>query len=488
MTTVLFPATEKDKVFSIIGGGSTGPVILIELAKQIREQNIRLDGYKFNLIDPKGFCNGGIAYGQASDNHYLNSTRDEISPWNPLAFHRHAQENGLGSLIKTFDKRKGCVPFLKKEYTAALEFLKSRGVSFAEHVTSAEDIEINKDGSITILDAEKNPIGDTVNARNIIFSLGYSENNNFPALQNYKGEGYVHSLYPPQELNIALQKQPRRIAILGAGAALQDCANDIKAHGIEVAALYNFSNAGKPLGIRDTALEIDEQNYTPQYLGRLNGDTDLQTLKQTVKAEFAAANIQGFPLRRVSLDIMRALRPVMLRIDPTVAQAYTRAGELQQISHDATPVPLFSDQTLRAFNPAFFKQRLGERDIQKARDGTFTIQTEKGPVEVDLIINATGHGKYGHPILQKMLAKGQISINPNIDAVRTDETGYRLPGLGSVIIGPAMHFGVHGIESFYAYTQPMVQELIAEHLQNRSITAQAQQQAVNARALIPVSL
>ncbi len=80
---------------------------------------------------------------------------------------------------------------------------------------------------------------------------------------------------------------------------------------------------------------------------------------------------------------------------------------------------------------------------------------------VDMIINATGHGRHNSPILEGLKEQRLAQYNPITGALDTDKTSYKLNGSGLNVIGPATHIGTDGIESFYVYTKHFAENFVS---------------------------
>jgi uncharacterized NAD(P)/FAD-binding protein YdhS len=121
-----------DKEFAMIGGGSVGPIVLIYLAKMFSETGASLSGYTFHPIDPRGYGNGGIAYGQSAANHILNTLRNEMSPWDRDAFHNYLLSIGRDDDHLQFALRSDYKDFLTIEFAKARANLEVLGAQFLD--------------------------------------------------------------------------------------------------------------------------------------------------------------------------------------------------------------------------------------------------------------------------------------------------------------------------------------------------------------------
>ena len=148
--------TKKD--FAIIGGGSVGPLLLTSIALEAKQANLDLTGFTFHLIDPKGFGNGGIAYGQCHENHLLNSIANEMSPHQEGRFSEFLQNMGLDDDDHRFHTRSLFKKFIKEDLVdKSIRVLEAMGATIEEHNVRAQ-IHRNLDGSFGIFDSNEHVI------------------------------------------------------------------------------------------------------------------------------------------------------------------------------------------------------------------------------------------------------------------------------------------------------------------------------------------
>ncbi len=146
--------SNNDKIFAIVGGGSTGPLQLINIALEAQREGIDLHGYEFHLIDPNGFGNGGIAYGQSLRGQILNSVCNEMDPHNPGGFIRSLESRGISVHPALFNERSGFVPFIKEDMVdRAIAILEDLGATIIEHEKAAF-VRREHDGSFSLVDSD----------------------------------------------------------------------------------------------------------------------------------------------------------------------------------------------------------------------------------------------------------------------------------------------------------------------------------------------
>lgn len=446
------PVAAKNELV-LIGGASSASTILIRLAEEVRLRGLPQGGLAIRCFDRNGAGNGGIAYGGASEHHILNSVRTEMSPWRVDAFHDYCVERGLGSCRNDFNKRKDYAAFLKESVDEAVFFLRGAGVRFTH---SPHDVSIEQcaDGAFNLRDgADGRVLLSNVAARQIVLAVGYGPNNNFGHLRGE--QGYIHSLYDAGARQIAHIKDGADIVFVGRGPALYDFANDLKGAGITNVRLTVIARSGSgPLGVRDVSIEAGETSRVPDFI--TSGSCGcVSDLRQAITAEFAAASSP----RRAALDILRHVAPVLKTFDSAEVGEFQRSPTMDFLRHAATPVPLSSHVTLAAFNPVFVQAGIGGGDITVAQDG-FTVDLGRDHVlHADYVVNGTGHGRHNAPVLEQLKKDGLARVSSVLGVLETDQSGYRLAGSGIACIGPAIHAGCDGVESFDVYAKALVGDL-----------------------------
>ncbi len=450
---------------AFIGGGSTGPVTLIYLAKFAKEKGSNLHGYTFHLIDPKGFGHGGIAYGECHPKHILNTLRNEMSPWERGKFHQYLLSIGRDDNTLQFNLRSDYRNFLALELAEARKTLESLGAQCVEHQKEAR---IQKTGKnqFAILDQDSHLIDPNLEklpAENILLSVGYGPNTNFETLWQYKDDGYIHSLYPSAHLQKTLQskKKPVRIAVLGSAAALYDfviacpiAAADTK--------LYIFSStAVKGIQVRQVEKEHLLKDLPLETLRALGKQSSLEDIEKAIEKEFQyAKDIQAGPNTWAAFRMMMIISGVLANVETKVAQEFRRSEAFKNLKRLGSSTTQFSKEVLKTFHPECIAADIRPENIQHLPTGQFTITVGKKAYFVDCIVNATGHGRHNTPILEEMKKQGLAKINPKLDILATDETGYQLIGSGIACIGPATHFGTDGIETFAKPAEKFADALI----------------------------
>jgi len=445
---------------AIIGGGSTGPMLLIYMAYEAIKNRSDFSGTTFHLVDPNGFGNGGIAYGKCGDKHKLNSTRDEMSPWLLDEFDRWCCDKELGNKTLHFENRATYSDFITEKLQWAEDVLKVNGANFERHRVKAEQITPNGD-NFDVKDENGNIIVGDIAPGNINLTLGYGQNDNFENLWEYAGDGYIHSPYDHDNIaKISATKPNPRIAFIGTGPALYDFVNSYDGDP-KSTTLYAFSREGKFLNTRDVSVEENEQSITPDFITDKDFvPTDLDQLKQAILQDFdQATGIRSH--RRVALDIMKSIKPLLQRVSFDLAVEFRKSTLHSFLKGKATPIPLESQQRLESFNPTAVKGKLNG-NIERLDDGTFKISVGgQAPIIVDHIVNGSGHRRLNQPLVQNLVEQGFAEIDERFDTLKTsNEDGYKLSGSGINCFGPATHFGIDGIESFAGYIKPYIDNVI----------------------------
>jgi hypothetical protein len=424
------------------------------------------------LIDPKGFGNGGIAYGNCHGEHKLNSVRDEMSPWIKNQFHEWCKSKGLGDDVLCFENRAMYGEFITEQLQWAELVLEQRGAKFERHNTSISKLARNGK-NFDLVDEDGLIIVENVEAENINLTLGYGPNDNFQNLWQYDGAGYIHSPYHHDKIiKITESKPSPRIAFIGTGPALYDFVNQCDGNPADIT-LYAFSREGRFLDVRDTSIEADEVSIVPDYIADESFiPTSLAELKKVILADFkAAAEAGNRSPRRVALDIMKNIKPLLERVSYDLAVEFKKSAFLSYLKGRATPIPAESKKRLDSFDPIAVKGKLNG-NIERLDDGTFRITNDgQEPIIVDYIVNGTGHRRLNHPLIQNLISDGLAELDERFDTLKTDNTGsYKLSGSGINSFGPATHFGIDGMESFAQYVEPFIRETIERFIPQKHST------------------
>lgn len=452
-------STQKNIV--IIGGGAVGPLLLKYISQQAKEKAINLSGVTFHLIDPKGFGNGGIAYGECHTNHALNSVAEEMSPFDKTAFKNFSQRKSVSLEKNKFYNRHLYKDFIKAEMVdRPIEYLENCGAHFIEYKKAAT---IKQNGNkFDVLDINDNIISDDLlclEAHNIALTVGYGQNTKFQSLKGK--DGFLHNPYSYTETSLVdreplLNDPQKRIAVFGSGPGLYDIANELPQ---TYRSFYVFSGNGSGLAVRNLSLEVNEKSIPPQALLSLDTNNNCEDAIKALKYEFEGA-AQGRSKRRIALDIQKSLKEILLNMNKDVAKQFRQSTYLSPIRHMGTPIPQTSKARLESFDPVFVKAHLCEEDIEVHADGSFEIQVGAEKYSVDVIINATGHGRHNSPIIESLKKQGLAQVSDITNSLETDGSGYRVIPSGLSVIGPATHVGCDGIESFAVYAEKWAKGLI----------------------------
>ena len=455
--------------YAIIGGGSVGPIAVIYLAEEFKKRSLSVDegSVTIHAVDPAGFCNGGLAYKSQPEEHMLNSVYGEMSPWTPDAFFNHAKDKDADIHPLEFASRALYLDFLSASYEDAVETLSHAGVKVEEHHVSAIIKAGDHAGSIRLVDQNRHGDVVTLLSDQVLLSVGYGKNENFKEMQSYIGRGYVHDIYDVNQIEAepALHTENPRILFIGNGPALYDFTNAYTGDPSKTQ-LHVLAPGGEVLGVRDTSIEEGELPIRTDLIDALSDDTTLEVLNSTIAAQFEKAARGGATSRRSAFDIITAMKPVLTRIPQEVATEFTTSGEYRRLVHTATPIPEESHARLNAFNPHIIAGRFEQENVTRQEDGTFLVKTGGETVEVDAIINGTGHGRINHPVIRELLAEGGVQIDRRFGTLATHEDGYTLRGSGIACIGPATHWGIDGIESFARSIEPLAEKW-ADQIENQ---------------------
>lgn len=469
--------------YAFIGGGSMGPIQLIYLAQIAKQRGTRLDNTTFHCYDPEGFGNGGIAYGKSHEQDKLNSVRTEMSPWDVMAFHKFCEEHldETPSTTLTFNSRVQYREFLERQYEQAVKTIEELGGQVKEHkeyvaiTRSTDEWNDNKNHFVITKADTKHPLLD-ITSDNLTLTVGYGPNNNFTDLMKWNGNGYTHSLYEEEAKAIPTDIE-QTILVIGAGPALFDFANRFEEYA-DKTRLVIISREISDLDIRDVNAEVIDTNFLPsEMLDNAKNITTAAELKQAIQSEFNIAAEQGFTKRRAALDIIKTLPKIIPHLSEEERKQYVRSASYKALLHDATPVPQESHDTLSKYETYSITGRIQDNDIERTNNGKFKISISGQSIdkrikavhfEVDQIVNATGHGRTNAPILTSLKAQGLAHELPGLNVLETDESGYRLAGSGIACVGPAVHFGTDGIETFSVLAEKRAHEIIDQ------ITARSQ--------------
>jgi uncharacterized NAD(P)/FAD-binding protein YdhS len=451
----------------VIGGGSTASTLLIRLAQEVEEKKT-VKPFSIHCFDKKGFPNGGIAYGQCSPHHILNSVRTEMSPWRADAFHEYCLDTGIGGRKTDFNRRSDYLSFLDREVGHAVKTLEKAGIKLIQH---RHDVSIRKEpgqaDSFSICAEESgHQLLSGCPAKRIVITAGYGPNNNFESIRDRGIQGYAHSVYDlatqgPLSSHPALAKNPSpHIVFAGSGPALYDLINDLHGNNMMHARLTIFSGSSAyPLSVRDVFREENEINITPG--DEFYSQTRKDDLQRVIFAEFKAAAQYGVSERRVALDILKNLRPALLNMDRSEAEEFQRSPFMTSLKHTATPIPQQSHARLMALKHNFIQARLEDDDISPNKAGNrITIKNGDITLDADLIVNGTGHGRHNAPIFEQLKKDGLARVNPVLGTLDTDKAGYRLTKSNIACIGPSTHVGCDGVESFAKPIEELVRDLL----------------------------
>ena len=456
--------------FALIGGGGTGEMTLIYLTQQIQQNKLNATDLTLHLIDPNGFGSGGIAYGQCAPDNFLNSTRNEMSPWNQSEFHCWGIEQGLGDNMYAFNRRSDNGRFLELKYQQTLNTLKKLSVTVIEHQTKADYRRTNHQDVYDIIDTNTDAVLTSLPAEQICLSDGYGPNTNFLALQSNPDNGYVHSPYDTQKLRALLAEKPNaKIVHIGANAALYDSANTLsflksKLNQSIAPSLTIISHFNKSMNVRDVSLEPSEQSLEPLFLTS-SKPHDIFELQRKLRDEFETApGRRGRSDRRIALDTMRYLGAYLKTINPDIPQAlFKQTRIVANIVRTATPIPEFSAQNLDALKPQFIQGCLKSTSpnyVGERNDGGFTVRIDNKTIDADIIINATGHGRTNSTIMSHLLKDGLIEKDTLLNTVKQGSDG-RITKSGFFYAGPATHFGIDGMESFAPTAEKIARHMSA---------------------------
>lgn len=454
----------RDYVF--IGGGASGAMVLIYAAQKARKQNVPLAGTTFHLFDPNGFGCGGIAYGQTKPGYVLNSVHGEMSPWLQDAFHNACN----GHDAYTFEKRGpgGYRDFLQAQLQDALSILRNSGAIITEHKTAAFPC-MERSGLYMILNEAGHTVLSDVPMGDIVLAPGYGPNVNFPELWQYTGNGYTHSLYTEDwDTQIQQRQDPKTIIVAGSGPALYDFVNGYTGNPEDVN-LIVVSAAGEGLDVRDVSVESGETRVMPSCMSAVPDDASVEALREAILSDFGNAIQNGTTRRRAALDIIRNFSQIMPRLREDITQAFLRSAFCNVLRHAATPIPQESADRLREFNPIFIQGHLDSAAVERKKNGRFDIvMNGKVLARVNWIINATGHGRHNAPVLEHLKRQGLADIDPKTGVLATDGSGFRLSGSGLMCVGPAVHSGTDGVESFSGPAKKIA-ETVIENIRHADI-------------------
>lgn len=434
-------ASDKDdKDIVIVGGGSTGVTAVIALAQALAVHP-PAPGVTLHLFDPQGFSNGGVAYGK-SGSALLNETAGAMSPWSPGAFTGWCANHGYGGDPKAFHERRVFGAFLNDEYRQAVRTLRGTGVDVIEHREAVTSVARSESGRFTVAGPSTALTG--IARENFILASGYGRSEAFSALDQYAGQGYVPSLYPPDALAAEINIKPgARVLAVGTGPALYDALRLLPdSFGGSVVAV---SPSGTLPDRRDVTVEGTETRWslTEEYRRAASAER----LSELIDRDLSQAQAQGSTIRRIALDIQKDL-PVLLRqLDETEQRRFVR-GSLSRLFHACTPVPDVSwnqkEELKKQGRFEVRKGRVSAADIVPGGDG-FTL----GDEHYDIVVNCAGHDPLNQPLVKLLLQNGLAQAEPGLCFLKTGDDNYHLSGSGLACIGPATHIGLHGVESFY---------------------------------------
>lgn len=461
--SLLAPESQKidPRDLVLIGGGSTASTFILRLVQELKQNPQIPRGFNIYCFDQNGFSNGGIAYGSCSKHHILNSVRSEMSPWDVDAFHNYCIQHNKGTCRDSFNARQDYRDFLSLQTIGAVRYLKELGIKFIQSPKDVGVVKRQDSYAVTDINAGHS-ILHGCNAGQIVLATGYGPNRNFETWRSGVGsDRYAHSLYGAGRDGIFAErasslKPSPHIVFIGSGPALYDCVNDLYGAGITTARLTVISGTG-PLAVRDLSIEQGEKNIRPQNLLSVAGSAKADDLVHAIGADFLNAASK----RRVALDILKNIGVVLKSMEEGEAQRFQSSAIIGHLRHAATPVPKESHARLAALSPSFIGGRLCEEDLKIDSRGRITIRRgDLAVINVDLIVNGTGHGRHNAPIFDGMKKDGSAKISTALGVLETLDDGYRLAGSGIACIGPATHVGCDGVESFDVPAQNCAKDIV----------------------------
>jgi len=315
-------------------------------------------------------------------------------------------------------------------------------VNVAEHREAVASLARSESGRFTVAGAATTLTG--IAKEYIILAPGYGRSEAFRTLEQYSGQGYVPSLYPPDALEAEIRKKPgARVLAIGTGPALYDALRLLpdSFHGSIVA----VSPSGTLPDRRDVSVEGSETHWTltDEYRRAATADR----LSSLIDRDLSQAEARGSTVRRTALDIQKELPSLLRRLDENEQRRFVR-GSLSRLFHACTPVPDVSwaqkEELKKQGRFEVRKGRVSAADITPGGDG-FTL----GDEHYDIVINCAGHDPLSQPLVKLLLQSGLAQTDPGLRLLKTGDDNYHLSGSGLACIGPATHIGLHGVESFY---------------------------------------
>jgi len=450
--------------FAFIGGGGTGEMVLIYLAQKAKQQKLNANSLKLHLIDPNGFGSGGVAYGQCDTDHYLNSVRSEMSPWDEYEFHHWCIEQGHNDNVYEFNQRSDNGLFLQFKCAQVIQELRSCGAEINEHHAKADYRKTGNNNLYNIIDSDTQNIITTLPSEQICLTDGYGPNTRFNDFKNNPNNGFVDSPYHTEKLeNLLLEKPDAKIVHIGSNAALYDSANSLKRLnnrlGItQTKPLTIVSPFSQAMGVRDVSVEQVEKTLSPLFLKQGNPN-NLDELHSKLLAEFKTdEGRRGRSDRRIGLDSMKEIGSYLKTIQPEHAHALLKETQIVgSICRNATPLPQFSHDALKTLSPEYKVARLCASDIDETPDGHFDIHINNQRIQADIIINGTGYGRTNSQIMTHLQNDGLAEIDGLLGTVTLEND--KIKGAGFYYAGPATHFGVDGMESFAAAAENIAHQI-----------------------------
>lgn len=452
-----------ERNITIIGGGSTGPILLIYIAKFAKEYKIDLTGLNLHLIDPNGFGNGGIAFGMSSDGLILNTLSIEMSPWDKEKFPEYVKKLTRKDEPYKFHPRYIYRDFLKNELKETLREL----IGLNAKITYYKDKALIRrldNGKFSITDESGKVLNKklaSISAENIVITVGYGPRNNFEKYRN--NNQFIDSLYPNKRLKRVEKKHPKtRIGVIGAAAALYDFLIDLPLNPHDVD-LTVFSGSGKePLLVRDVENEHLLKDLRLAYIKSINSRSSIRDINEAIKREYEEARLNNAgPSTWVAFRIMRVIGNALDKVNYKVARGFLNSYEFKNLKRTGGPTSQVSHDLLVKYNPTFIARKVTTDEISfNKKLKYFEVEVTGKLMNFDYVVNASGHGRHTSPILEDLKRQGLASVNKKLGVLKVDKSGYRLKESRIACIGPATHFGVDGIESFAFYSEKLAKEIL----------------------------
>lgn len=405
------------KKFTIIGGGATGTLLVVNLIK-----NAGSEPFEINLVEKRERLGRGVAYSATTDFHLLNVPAAKMGAFPDAVehFYNWLVENNYDFEPNSFVPRKIYGDYLREVFRQAVA-AKPENVSVNVFDDEVVDLTISDSESEVILSSGKRIFSDKVVLAfgNFLPPHPKSENRNFIEAENYFQNPWNASMFERI-------KPEDDIFIIGTGLTAIDV----------VLSLRNAAHKGRIFAFSTRGLlpEVHRLGFTyPSFYDELKSEKRITDLLKIVRRHVQKATEEQSDWRAVIDSLRPHTQEIWLNL-PTAEKRYF----MQHLSrywnvarHRIPPVAAkILDEMQTTDSLKILKGRL--KNIESA-DGKFNVSFTADGVEkhlsFDAVINCIGSEsnfeRLDNRFVKNLIGKGYIKndrLNLGIDSTPGGKT------------------------------------------------------------------